>query len=95
MMGSVMPDGTVMGPDVTMMPPDPSLLMAPHPPEEAGVAKEIVHCKECTLFPPNPNAATQSTRERPLGCRTIFVGGLPDNATGKICVSQINFHALS
>lgn len=38
-------------------------------------SKEIVHCKSCTLFPPNPNAPPPTTRERPPGCRTIFVGG--------------------
>ena len=37
--------------------------------------KEIIHCKGCTLFPPNPNAPPPTTRERPPGCRTIFVGG--------------------
>lgn len=37
--------------------------------------KEIIHRKSCTLFPPNPNAPPPTTRERPPGCRTIFVGG--------------------
>lgn len=44
-------------------------------------AKEIIHCKSCTLFPPNPHAPAPTTRERPQGCRTVFVGGLPE----KIC----------
>ncbi|KAK0168089.1 hypothetical protein PV327_001925 [Microctonus hyperodae] len=43
--------------------------------------KDIIHCKSCTLFPPNPNAPPPTTRERPPGCRTIFVGGLPENVT--------------
>ncbi|KAG7211145.1 hypothetical protein KM043_010469 [Ampulex compressa] len=47
-------------------------------------SKEIVHCKSCTLFPPNPNAPPPTTRERPPGCRTIFVGGLPENITESI-----------
>lgn len=42
-------------------------------------AKEIIHCKFCTLFPPNPNAPPPTTREKPPGCRTAFVGGLPEN----------------
>ncbi|KMQ92448.1 ecto-nox disulfide-thiol exchanger 2-like isoform x6 protein, partial [Lasius niger] len=46
--------------------------------------KEIVHCKSCVLFPPNPNAPPPTTRERPPGCRTIFVGGLPENITETI-----------
>lgn len=41
--------------------------------------KEIIHCKSCTLFPPNPNAPPPTTREKPPGCRTAFVGGLPEN----------------
>uniref|UniRef100_A0A6B2E9K7 RRM domain-containing protein n=1 Tax=Phlebotomus kandelakii TaxID=1109342 RepID=A0A6B2E9K7_9DIPT len=41
--------------------------------------KEIITCKSCTLFPPNPNTPVPTTRERPPGCRTVFVGGLPEN----------------
>uniref|UniRef100_A0A8C6Y9K6 Ecto-NOX disulfide-thiol exchanger 1 n=1 Tax=Naja naja TaxID=35670 RepID=A0A8C6Y9K6_NAJNA len=48
------------------------------------VIKEIIHCKSCTLFPPNPNLPPPSTRERPPGCKTVFVGGLPENATEEI-----------
>ncbi|CAG2063971.1 unnamed protein product, partial [Timema podura] len=71
MMGGMMPDGTIMG-------PDPSMMGGP-------MVKEIIHCKSCTLFPPNPNAPPPTTRERPPGCRTIFVGGLPENITGVEC----------
>jgi hypothetical protein len=76
MMGGMMPDGSIVGPDGTMIPSDPSMMAGP-------VVKEIIHCKSCTLFPPNPNAPPPTTRERPPGCRTIFVGGLPENTTGK------------
>lgn len=48
------------------------------------VTKEIIHCKSCTLFPPNPNTPERTTREKPPGCRTIFVGGLPENITDGI-----------
>lgn len=47
-------------------------------------SKEIIHCPSCTLIPPNPNAPMPSTRERPAGCRTVFVGGLPENVTETI-----------
>ncbi|KAJ8670638.1 hypothetical protein QAD02_001897 [Eretmocerus hayati] len=47
-------------------------------------SKEIIHCKSCSLFPPNPNAPPPTTRERPQGCRTVFVGGLPENMTESI-----------
>lgn len=49
-----------------------------------GQIKEVITCKSCTLFPPNPNAPLPTTRERPAGCRTVFVGGLPENVTEDI-----------
>jgi hypothetical protein len=51
---------------------------------ENSVAKEIIHCQSCTLIPPNPNQPPPTTRERPLGCKTCFVGGLPENITQEI-----------
>ncbi|XP_070607512.1 ecto-NOX disulfide-thiol exchanger 1 isoform X2 [Erythrolamprus reginae] len=60
-----------------------SLVTQP-PTTEVPVIKEIIHCKSCTLFPPNPNLPPPSTRERPPGCKTVFVGGLPENATEEI-----------
>ncbi|KAJ8919902.1 hypothetical protein NQ315_006431 [Exocentrus adspersus] len=65
----------MIAPDPNMI-PDPSMMMNP--------VKEIIHCKSCTLFPPNPNAPLPTTRERPPGCRTVFVGGLPENMTEDI-----------
>ncbi|RXN20979.1 ecto-NOX disulfide-thiol exchanger 1 isoform X1 [Labeo rohita] len=60
-------------------------LVPPHPvTAELPVIKEIIHCKSCTLFPQNPNLPPPSTRERPPGCKTVFVGGLPENATEEI-----------
>ncbi|ELK38386.1 Ecto-NOX disulfide-thiol exchanger 1 [Myotis davidii] len=59
-------------------------LVPPPPPTEVTVIKEIIHCKSCTLFPQNPNLPPPSTRERPPGCKTVFVGGLPENATEEI-----------
>ncbi|XP_027729495.1 ecto-NOX disulfide-thiol exchanger 1 isoform X3 [Vombatus ursinus] len=59
-------------------------LVPPPPPTDMSVVKEIIHCKSCTLFPPNPNLPPPSTRERPPGCKTVFVGGLPENATEEI-----------
>ncbi|XP_061735560.1 ecto-NOX disulfide-thiol exchanger 1 [Nerophis ophidion] len=53
-------------------------------PPDVQPAKEIIHCKSCTLFPQNPNLPPPSIRERPPGCRTVFVGGLPENATDDI-----------
>ena len=39
--------------------------------------KEII-LKHCKLFPPLPGTPSPPCRARPPGCRTIFVGGLPD-----------------
>uniref|UniRef100_A0A182MY69 RRM domain-containing protein n=1 Tax=Anopheles dirus TaxID=7168 RepID=A0A182MY69_9DIPT len=52
--------------------------------EKPATAKEIIYCKSCTLFPPNPNAPTPKTIERPPGCRTVFVGGLPTGMTEEV-----------
>ncbi|XP_072292172.1 ecto-NOX disulfide-thiol exchanger 2-like [Eucyclogobius newberryi] len=60
-----------------MNPLMPGLGLVPDVP----VVKEIIHCKSCTLFPPNPNLAPPATRDRPPGCRTVFVGGLPENSS--------------
>ncbi|XP_041128312.1 ecto-NOX disulfide-thiol exchanger 1-like isoform X3 [Polyodon spathula] len=61
-----------------------SLVPPPPVPLELTIIKEIIHCKSCTLFPQNPNLPPPSTRERPPGCKTVFVGGLPENATEEI-----------
>ncbi|KAF4519599.1 hypothetical protein B566_EDAN003766 [Ephemera danica] len=72
--------------DPRMMPPDG--MMQGHAigpgPGRMPLVKEIIHCKSCTLFPPNPNCPAPTTRERPPGCRTVFVGGLPENITDEI-----------
>uniref|UniRef100_A0A7N8WNW7 Ecto-NOX disulfide-thiol exchanger 2 n=1 Tax=Mastacembelus armatus TaxID=205130 RepID=A0A7N8WNW7_9TELE len=68
-----------------MNPMMPGLGMVPAPlSQDVPVVKEIIHCKSCTLFPPNPNLPPPATRERPPGCKTVFVGGLPENATEQL-----------
>ncbi|XP_035391925.1 ecto-NOX disulfide-thiol exchanger 2 isoform X2 [Electrophorus electricus] len=70
-----------------MNPMLPGLGVGPPPiSQDLPVVKEIIHCKSCTLFPPNPNLPPPATRERPPGCKTVFVGGLPENATEQIIV---------
>ncbi|XP_015263428.1 PREDICTED: ecto-NOX disulfide-thiol exchanger 2 [Gekko japonicus] len=66
-------------PPINPMMPGLGIVPPPIPPD-MPVAKEIIHCKSCTLFPPNPNLPPPATRERPPGCKTVFVGGLPENA---------------
>ncbi|XP_053296354.1 ecto-NOX disulfide-thiol exchanger 1, partial [Pleuronectes platessa] len=58
-----------------------SLVPPPPVPPDTPVIKEIIHCKSCTLFPQNANLPPPSMRERPPGCRTVFVGGLPENSS--------------
>ncbi|XP_059377248.1 ecto-NOX disulfide-thiol exchanger 2-like isoform X2 [Carassius carassius] len=70
-----------------MNPMMPGLGLVPPPvSQDMPIVKEIIHCKSCTLFPPNPNLPPPATRERPPGCKTVFVGGLPENATEQLIV---------
>ena len=46
--------------------------------------KQPIWYTKSTLYPPAPNAPVPTTRDRPLGCRTIFIGGLPELATQEI-----------
>ncbi|XP_075959048.1 ecto-NOX disulfide-thiol exchanger 2 isoform X3 [Anarhichas minor] len=77
-----------MMPGITPLNPMmPGLGMVPPPLfQDLPVIKEIIHCKSCTLFPPNPNLPPPAMRERPPGCKTVFVGGLPENATEQLIV---------
>ncbi|XP_065499562.1 ecto-NOX disulfide-thiol exchanger 2 isoform X2 [Caloenas nicobarica] len=70
-------------PPINPMMPGLGIVPPPIPPDMPA-AKEIIHCKSCTLFPPNPHLPPPATRERPPGCKTVFVGGLPENATEQI-----------
>ncbi|XP_077987331.1 ecto-NOX disulfide-thiol exchanger 2-like [Glandiceps talaboti] len=58
--------------------------MVPPPPPPDMQQKDVIHSKSCTLFPPVPGMPPRTTRERPPGCRTVFIGGLPQNATEDI-----------
>uniref|UniRef100_A0A8C3J2E3 Ecto-NOX disulfide-thiol exchanger 2 n=1 Tax=Calidris pygmaea TaxID=425635 RepID=A0A8C3J2E3_9CHAR len=70
-------------PPINPMMPGLGIVPPPIPPDMPA-AKEIIHCKSCTLFPPNPHLPPPATRERPPGCKTVFVGGLPENGTEQI-----------
>lgn len=49
--------------------------------------KRIIQLELCTLYPPPANAPAPTSRDRPPGCRTVFVGGLPDSITEDIMKS--------
>uniref|UniRef100_A0ABM5EWM7 Ecto-NOX disulfide-thiol exchanger 2 isoform X1 n=1 Tax=Pogona vitticeps TaxID=103695 RepID=A0ABM5EWM7_9SAUR len=72
-------------PPINPLMPSLGMVLPPIPPD-MPVVKEIIHCKSCTLFPPNPNLLPPTTRERPPGCKTVFVGGLPENSTEETIV---------
>lgn len=40
--------------------------------------KEILHFNGFILVPPPPHAPPRSTRDKPPGCKTLFIGGLPE-----------------
>ncbi|RUS83035.1 hypothetical protein EGW08_009223 [Elysia chlorotica] len=46
--------------------------------------KEVIQLKSSILYPPAPGAPSRSTRERPMGCKTIFIGGIPEKCTEDI-----------
>lgn len=72
---SAMIGAPILGPEQMMSEAASQIISGALPPSTNQSTKEIIHCKSCTLFPPNPNAPPPTTRERPPGCRTIFVGG--------------------
>ncbi|XP_048883540.1 ecto-NOX disulfide-thiol exchanger 2 isoform X5 [Brienomyrus brachyistius] len=81
------PSLSMMAGIAPMNPMMPGLGIVPPPiTQDMPVVKEIIHCKSCTLFPANPNLPPPATRERPPGCKTVFVGGLPENATEQLIV---------
>ena len=45
---------------------------------------DVIPFKSCCVYPPKAYVPKATTRNRPLGCKTIFVGGLPDNITEEI-----------
>ncbi|XP_077584202.1 ecto-NOX disulfide-thiol exchanger 1-like isoform X3 [Stigmatopora nigra] len=50
--------------------------------------RDIIRHDGCALFPRNPRTPSPPTRPRPPGCKTVFVGGLPENA-GEEVVRQV------
>jgi len=82
MMGSMMESG--QGP-CPMMDPSTGQMMPPWTlPSMVGpdgqLVKQPITYRLSVLYPPNPQAPPPTTRERPPGCRTVFIGGLPENA---------------
>lgn len=65
MMGGVMVDPAMMG-------------MFPNMGNEVTHEKKEITLKHCKLTPPELGIQQPPRRSRPPGCRTIFVGGLPD-----------------
>jgi len=53
---------------------------------EGQLVKQPITYGLSVLYPPNAGAPPPTTRERPPGCRTVFIGGLPEVATEEIIV---------
>lgn len=47
-----------------------------------GLIQSLVNCDLLCFYP--ADLPPPSTRERPPGCKTVFVGGLPENASEEI-----------
>jgi len=75
MVPGIMPESGIMQPDSTM----PSMMNS-----DFSAQRPVLEFKECSLVPPSPMAPPPVTRERPPGCRTVYVGGLPDKITEDI-----------
>lgn len=43
---------------------------------------QTTRCKSCILVPPESGFPSRLGKDKPPGCKTIFVGGLPENSTG-------------
>lgn len=52
-------------------------------PDGQMTRQPIVYMKS-VLYPPNPNAIAPTLRDKPPGCRTIFIGGVPDKADEEV-----------
>lgn len=65
MMGGVVMDPSMMG-------------MYPNMNADAMLEKKEIDLKYCKLYPSVPGTQQAPQRTKPPGCRTIFVGGLPD-----------------
>lgn len=64
-----------MMPGMNMM---PNLMMMN---QQMQMANQHIYITNGMLLPAIPGTSTPPRRERPLGCRTIFVGGLPVGIT--------------
>lgn len=62
-----------------MMLDPPMMSIFPNMSQMPTMAEKVeIVLKSCKLIPPRPDSSNPPTRPRPPGCKTIFVGGLPD-----------------
>ena len=52
---------------------------------------EPMKLKFCEIIPRKPGLPLPSTRERPEGCRTVFVGGVPEWVPEKVVRDVFDF----
>lgn len=87
LMGQQAMDGTQMQmlPNMNVMNPlmpnmmDHNMMMMNHQMMPSMMPNQQIFISNAVLLPPIPGVSLPERRERPKGCRTIFVGGLPSN----------------
>ncbi|XP_028178500.1 ecto-NOX disulfide-thiol exchanger 2-like isoform X1 [Ostrinia furnacalis] len=81
-MPNMMPGMNMMS---NMMPNmmDPMMMSNMMNPQMSGQAQTLF-LPNCVLLPPIPGSSVPNRREKPLGCRTIFVGGLPHGISEEV-----------
>ncbi|KAL0879597.1 hypothetical protein ABMA27_003323 [Loxostege sticticalis] len=52
--------------------------------QQMPVQNQTIFLPNCVLLPPVPGTSLPNRREKPPGCRTIFVGGLPNGITEEV-----------
>lgn len=78
-MSNIMPGMNMM---TNMMPNmmEPMMMMN----QPLPMANQAMYLSNCVLLPPNPGTSLPKRREKPPGCRTIFVGGLPNGISEEV-----------
>ena len=69
------------------MVPAPSAAMAAmmaHGWSGPGVQRQPVTFSLCVMYPPHPSSQPPTLRDRPPGCKTVFIGGLPGSVTEEV-----------
>ncbi|XP_053616497.1 ecto-NOX disulfide-thiol exchanger 2-like [Plodia interpunctella] len=69
-----------MMPGMNMVPGmmDPNMIVMQQMQQNMALSNQPIYVADVVLLPPLPGVSTPKRREKPGGCRTIFIGGLPN-----------------